>query len=244
MRNTILAILAFLAVTMPLSARTIVPREDPAAVLRNPDMGWVLYENHPLDQRPNGASTLVTLPDESFPEVDEVALMFSWYDVEKTLGVYDFSKVDYAYDYWRKRGKRNQFRMSAESLLLWSALDPPSGKGIPDYALQQIPADKKQTRHFEQLTYTFAEAREPFYRQRLRTFLRAVAGHSKGRPVSPINLRGFGLWGEWHSGYRHPSVEEARSSPYPPFLAIRRGIRRPQGGLETRQAQRRRGPAL
>jgi len=36
-------------------------------VLANPDMGWVLYENYPLDQGP-GSPTLSELPKESFPE--------------------------------------------------------------------------------------------------------------------------------------------------------------------------------
>ena len=57
---------------------TVAPVEDEQAVLHNPDMGWVLYENYPLDPRPGGSSTLVTLPGEDFPKVDAVALMFSW----------------------------------------------------------------------------------------------------------------------------------------------------------------------
>ena len=51
-----------------------VPEEDTAAVLHNPDMGWVLYENYPLDQSP-GSATLRVLPEETFPEVDAVAIM-------------------------------------------------------------------------------------------------------------------------------------------------------------------------
>src|SRR3954468_2566536 len=84
---------------------TVTPEEDANAVLHNPGMGWILYENYPIDQRPGGASTMVTLPNESFPEVDAVAVMFAWSDVEKEPGKYDFSKVDAAYDYWKKRGK-------------------------------------------------------------------------------------------------------------------------------------------
>ena len=42
---------------------TVTPKEDPAAVFSNPDMGWVLYENYPLDQEANGSSTMATLPE-------------------------------------------------------------------------------------------------------------------------------------------------------------------------------------
>src|SRR4051812_18435104 len=102
--------LALVFVSLPAMAVSpewfvVQPVEDTNAVLRNPDMGWVLYENYPLDTIPGGSSTLVALPNETFPEVDAVALMFTWQDVERTEGVYDFSKVDFAYDYWRKRGK-------------------------------------------------------------------------------------------------------------------------------------------
>src|SRR5215213_2127864 len=62
---------------------TVTPPEDSEAVLRNPDMGWVLYENYPVDPRPGGSSTLVTLPGEDFPGVGHVAVMFSWADVER-----------------------------------------------------------------------------------------------------------------------------------------------------------------
>src|SRR4051812_46081524 len=34
---------------------TVHPLEDRDALLHNPDMGWVLYENYPLDPPPNGS---------------------------------------------------------------------------------------------------------------------------------------------------------------------------------------------
>src|SRR4051812_47771753 len=100
----------------PTSTRSVVePKELPDAVLHNPDMGWVLYENYPVDQDPKGSSTLLALPSEKFEGVDAVAVMFSWADVEKQPDEYDFSKVDFAYDYWASRGKAIQLRLSSES---------------------------------------------------------------------------------------------------------------------------------
>jgi hypothetical protein len=107
---------------------TVAPAEDAQALLHNPDMGWVLYENYPVDQRPGGSSTMVTMPDERFDGVDHVAVMFAWSDVEREPDRYDFSDVDRAYDHWHKRGKSIQLRMSAESLLWWNNATPPGGR--------------------------------------------------------------------------------------------------------------------
>lgn len=197
-------------VTLSTFAQTVTvhPKEDADAVLHNPGMGWVLYENYPVDADPHGASTLLPFPNETFPQADEVAVMFSWADVDKGSDRYDFSKVDYAYDYWAKRGKAIQLRMSADTLLWWNTRNPPAGVGVPEYVLAKLPADKKQVRTCEGVPYTVVDAREPYYLERLAKFLDAVERHyDKSRPVTLIDLRGFGLWGEWHTGYKYPDVE-------------------------------------
>ncbi|MGV3771327.1 MAG: DUF4832 domain-containing protein [Verrucomicrobiales bacterium] len=194
-----------------LIIKVVKPPFDPGKILHNPDMGWILYENYPLDQNTQGSSTLLTLPHEDFPEVDAVALMFSWADVEQEEGEYDYSKVDYAYDYWKKRGKDIQLRLSAESLLWWEKANPPSGKGVPDYLLKQLPASAKQVRLMEGLPYTNVDARHRLYRERLRLFLSDVAKHFSGkRNVTLVDLRGFGLWGEWHSGFQYKDNQARR----------------------------------
>src|SRR5205085_10792766 len=101
---------------------------------------------------PNGSSTLLTLPDEPFAPIDGVAIMFSWQDIEKKPDEYDFSRVDFAYDHWRKRNKQIHLRLSTESLLWWT--DRNAGKGIPDYVLEQLPPDKRQTRTCENNPHT------------------------------------------------------------------------------------------
>lgn len=185
---------------------TVHPQEDPSAVLHNPGMGWVLYENYPLDQ--HGSSTLVTLPNETFPEVDAVAVMFAWSDVERADGAFDWSKVDHAYDWWKQRGKEIQLRMSTESLLYWNKANPPGGLGVPQWVLDQMPANAKQTRTSpDHIDYNVVDARNPTYRKYVTRFLDAVNRHFDAkRPVTLIDLRGFGLWGEWHQGFRYPSL--------------------------------------
>jgi hypothetical protein len=40
-----------------------------------------------------------------------------------------------------------------------------------------------------------------------------VAAHFSGdRPVTLVDLRGFGVWGEWHSGFRYPTLPERRAA--------------------------------
>jgi hypothetical protein len=206
------ALLTFSGLSAVPERITVLPTEDTNVVLHNPDMGWLLYENYPLDTIPGSSSTLVNLPNETFPEVDAVALMFTWQDVERKEGEYDFSKVDYAYDYWKKRGKSIQLRLSTASLMFWESRNPPAGKGIPDYVREKLGPAEKQVRKMDGVSYQIEDARNAFYQERLERFLREIGKHfGKERPVTLIDLRGFGAWGEWHSGFPYPSIEERRA---------------------------------
>ena len=106
-------ILASISTAVAADVITVRPAVDDEAVLHNPDMGWVLYENYPVDPNAGGSSTLVNLPDESFDGVGHVAIMFTWADVETEPGCFDFREVDHAYDHWKRRGKQIQLRISA-----------------------------------------------------------------------------------------------------------------------------------
>ena len=176
-------------------------------------MGWVLYENYPLDPRPGGSSTLVTLPGEDFPKVDAVALMFSWQDVERREGEYDFTKADHAYDYWRKHGKRIQLRSQHRIAPLVDQPGPAGRQGNPELRARPAARRSKADARSDGIPYVVVDAREPYYLDRLGKFLRAVDAHfADDRPVALIDLRGFGLWGEWHSGYRYASENDRRAA--------------------------------
>lgn len=206
---------------------SVRPAEDKNIVLHNPDMGWALYENFPVDPRPNGSSTMLACPGETFPEVDHVAIMFSWQDIERTPGHYDFTLADRAYDYWKKLGKRIHLRLSTEPLFLHPQSGEPRGKGIPDYVLERVPKAKQQPFFWVEgkiqggpapaadarPAYTLVDARDAYYLERIEMFLRAVAGHFRGeREVGLVDLRGYGQWGEWHSGYRYTTVDDRRQA--------------------------------
>lgn len=201
---------------LPLAAgtQTVVPREDPDVTLHNPDMGWVMYENYPLDPRPNGSSSMLTLPNENFQGCDHVAVMFAWSDVETAEGRYDWSRVDTAWDYWLQRGKSLHLRMSTEPLFGWSRLQPAGGLGIPDWLLARIPDKQKNLRtDNEGKSGWHVDARNPLYQDRLRIFLKATQAHLSGkRRPALIDLRGFGRWGEWHSGFPYASQEDKREA--------------------------------
>jgi hypothetical protein len=169
-------------------------------------MGWMLYENHLVDPGSGDVSDFSTNPTDIPAAADNIALMFAWSDIEKTPGVYDFSAVDAAYDFWHARHKNIMLRMSTESLLFWSHNKIPAGTGIPDFVLANIPSQHKQIRTTDDLQYTVVDARDPAYFQSLEKFLHAVQQHfDRSRPVTLIDLRGYGVWGEWHSGYQYES---------------------------------------
>lgn len=204
-----------LAATMVLSAdeQTVAPREDPDVVLHNPDMGWVLYENYPLDPRPNGAGTMNILTNETFAECDVVAVMFAWSDVEKAEGVFDWSRVDAAWDHWQRLGKTIHMRISTEPLFGWSHVKPAGGLGVPDWLLARIPDAQKKRRADGAMFGWHVDARNVDYQERLRIFLREANAHFSGpRAPTLVDLRGFGRWGEWHTGYPYASLDDRRAA--------------------------------
>ncbi|MEA2711526.1 MAG: hypothetical protein QOF78_4127 [Phycisphaerales bacterium] len=208
-------LLILLLLTTPAAAEviTVAPAVDDKIVLHNPDMGWVLYENFPVDPNPSGSSTLLTMPAENFDGVDHVAIMFTWADVERRPGEYDFGDVNHAYDYWKQRGKQIQLRMSTESLMWWENAQPSRGVGVPRHVLEKIPPSHKQRRKEFGIEYDVVDGRDEIYLAALDKFLAAVAkNYSDARPVTLIDLRGFGLWGEWHSGFRYSEVESRRAA--------------------------------
>lgn len=130
-----------------------------------------------------------------FPGVDTVMLKFTWADIEKAEGVYDFTDFDYIYDYWRNRGKTITLGMSADSLLWYGK----AGTGVPDYLLQQLPRDRVQVRRSlenPQLLYTLCDAGLPLYQERLSLFLSSCDNHfKKAAGQSGISICGATAYG-------------------------------------------------
>jgi hypothetical protein len=178
---------ALLAPAIASPCATVAPAEDSGAVLHNPDMGWAFYEFG--KQMASGYA---------YPDVDYVAIAAYWNRIERQAAVYDFTGLDRLYDYWAANGKRVMLRLFAEDV----------GTVAPAYVLARLDSAERQSRTALGYTgYAEIDARAPYYRERLAAFLGAVAAHfsaAAGRPVETVDLRGFGLWGEWHSGFLYP----------------------------------------
>lgn len=176
--------------TTGLPAATVTPQEDTQLVLHNPDMGWVFYE---FGKKMQSGYT--------FPEVDYVAIGTHWSDLERSEGKYDFSKLDKFYDYWAAQGKKVMLRSMIEDV----------GTSTPGYILRRLAASEIQEREMigRPGSYKEVDCRNPFYQARLAAFLSALAQHyspSGSRPIVTADLRGYGLWGEWHSGFVFPGM--------------------------------------
>lgn len=188
---------------------TINPVENPDMVLSNPDTGWVLYDNYVFSPGESPASPSCFVYGFDFPGVDNIILKFTWADIEKNEGSYDFSRANYIYDYWKSRGKVLHLGMSTESLLWYGT----AATGIPQYVLNKIPESQKQVRNEYGHDFTVVDANNSYYQQRLKAYLDACAKNFSGnREVEIIDLRGFGMWGEWHTGYRYPSLAQKRTA--------------------------------
>lgn len=188
--------------------------EDTQTVFHNPDMGWVLYENYIISKSESAAHESSPTYNYDFPGVDYVMLKFTWADIEKAKDTYDFSQFDFIYDYWTERGKTIQMGMSTDSLLWYGE----NGIGIPKYVLEALPETSVQKRETIQngssWFFDVCDANEPYYQERLKLFLEAMQNHFEetNRPVDYIDLRGYGLWGEWHQGYQYETQAKKRSA--------------------------------
>ena len=183
--------------------------ENISVVLSNPDMGWVLQECYPILAKD---ASLVLTPDYDYPGVDHIMLTCAWSDIDELLGEYNFTAIDYAYDYWKKRGKRFHLRISTCPWGWWS--DKKRALGVPQYVTHVLPQTEKQVQDtYVGKDYTVVDARNAFYQERLSAFLKALAEHFSEdgpRPVDVVDLLGYGIWGEWHTGFKYENLEQRR----------------------------------
>ncbi|MBQ8732410.1 MAG: DUF4832 domain-containing protein [Oscillospiraceae bacterium] len=196
----------------------ILPGEDRSVVLHNPDMGWVLYDNHVLSARPGnpphtGRYENHIILDESaydYPDVDNISLYFSWSDIEIAKDVYDFTYYDAIYDFWTKKGKQVVSCMASETKVWYRE----RGQGAPTYLLEYL--GEKGTRKLNngKSDYYLCDISDPYYQERLRCYLTAFQKHMKetNRLMRYMDLRGYGMWGEWHTGFMYPDLETKREA--------------------------------
>lgn len=180
------------------SSVTPTPIEDP---LGNPGMGWMLEEW--TTRGPNyGANCRQSNP---FALVDTIEVFDAWSFIERNQGVYDWSRLDESIAFWSRQGKRIILRVSTEDLGCYapSCTGYAGWKGIPEWLKNQISTSMYS--YWDNAPFEFPDYQNSTYQAALVRFLAAYGAKYRDNPViDAVGLRGFGQWGEWHSGHNFP----------------------------------------
>ena len=170
--------------------------DDNGALLQNPGMGWVIHHNAISEQKdPNE-------PDH-YENLGNVALLSYWAALEPEEGVFRWERLDASIAAWTARGKKLQFRISTDPMLYAG-----QGDGAPAWLYDRYQVPSQSVRE-DGYAARYPDYRNPVYLEKLRNFLTALADRYAGNPdLETVDLRGYGAWGEWHSGFQHPSRAE------------------------------------
>ncbi|MEG2158598.1 MAG: DUF4832 domain-containing protein, partial [Clostridia bacterium] len=162
--------------------------------LDNPGMGWVILEEPTY----GGHSDLGASGE--FPEADNVSLSTSWAHIEVEEGNYDFSFCDQVVDYWSSLGKRINLRICTDSLVLTYTYS-----GTPNWLFEKYNVNYQIVDYTDPgpiTTCKVVDISDKNYQHFLDKFLNALYEHYKNNDmVDTVEVRGFGLWGEWHHGF-------------------------------------------
>lgn len=173
--------------------------------LDNPGMGWVM-----LEEPTYGGHVDIGASGE-FPEVDNISLSTSWASIEYEEGVFDFSNLDRTIDYWTSVGKHINLRICTDNLVLTYTY-----KGVPDWLLKKYNVNYTMVDYMDPGPVSVCQSidvRDKTYLKFLDRFLEALHNHyADNKMVDFVEIRGFGLWGEWHHGWTFDSKEQRMAS--------------------------------
>ena len=173
--------------------------------LDNPGMGWVMLEESTYGGHVDIGSS------GDFPEVDNVSLSTSWAAIEQEEGVFDFSICDQTVDYWTELGKRVNLRICTDNLVLTYTY-----RGCPDWLFDKYNVNSVMVDYTDPGPVTecrVVDVRDKNYLKFLDRFLEALYEHYKDNEmVDVVEIRGFGIWGEWHHGWTFDSKEQRMAS--------------------------------
>lgn len=168
---------------------------DNQKVILNPGMGWVMHTSIEKGYKDHNEF-------DPHPYIQVVALLSSWAKIEKEEDVFDFQDLDDAVEKWASLGKQIHLRISTDPMIYRN-----EALGVPDYVFDkyQVPY---QTKVIYGLNAKFPDYLHPIYLKRVSNFVdQLVSRYHTNKHVVLMDLRGYGEWGEWHSGYMHGSVE-------------------------------------
>lgn len=182
----------------------------------NPDQGWTLIDYAlPASQEDNRVSLgpywqRITTHEQTLPSIPNVAIVSTWDELEPEEGVYDWELLDDTIDYWSEHGKKIHFRISTEpytySLEQDNELVWDYHGGAPDWLRDLTdenddPINIPHTIRSVDADYYYDVGNET-YQNKLAAFIGALADRYKADPrIVLVDVRGYGTWGEWHSGY-------------------------------------------
>lgn len=185
----------------------VVSPEKISGKLDNPGIGWVVLEE------PTYGGHIDIGSSGDLPEASMGSLSTTWAHIETSEDVYDWTMCDQAVDYWTGTGRRVLLRISTDSCV-W----PYTYNASPSYLFD------KYNVGYEMVPYTdsgpvktarVTNMADPVYQERLGKFLQALCEHYKDNDmVETVEIRGFGMWGEWHHGYGYESTEQRVSVLY------------------------------
>ncbi len=167
----------------------------------NEGMGWVVLEEPLWGGLPSlGYKGLL-------PEVKSVSLSTGWSVIEPKPGSYDWSVMDEAVEYWVQQGKTINLRLCTDGLDLNQGVV----NGCPAWLFEEPYNVPKIVNDGD----IYADLSNVVYQRELRTFLSEFSGHYMSEEyayrdaIEVVELRGYGMVGEWHSGWNtYNSVEE------------------------------------
>lgn len=166
----------------------------------NEGMGWLILEEPLKGGLPSLGYKGV------FPEVKGVSLSTGWSVFEEEPGKYDWTVMDETIEYWVKQGKTINLRLCTDSLTLNQGVV----NGCPAWLFEE-PYNVPKIINDGQI---YADLSNAVYQRELKKFLAEFSGHytSADYPyrdaIEVVELRGYGMVGEWHSGwYTYTSVE-------------------------------------
>ncbi len=184
--------------TVP-SSYTVVQPEKISGNLHNPGMGWITLEETSWEGKPDlGVSG-------QMDEVDVIGIQDTWGMIEQEEGVYDWSRIDEVIDYWVARGKRINLRICTDSQTL-----PETHAGSPFWLREKYGVDYEWGAEKDCL---LADLTDPVYQLYFKRFMAALAEKYGDNPyVETVDIRGYGKWGEWHSGHDFADMDERIST--------------------------------
>ena len=167
--------------------------------LHNIGMGWNALEEQTelgkLDLGKNG----------TLPECDSIGIQTSWDLIEKEPGEFDWSLIDKTIDYWGSLGKRINFRICTDSLSL-----PEIYFGAPRW-INEAPYNVgyEEYQYSGDMMARVNDLTDPTYQRLFENFMDKLAERYVDNPyLDTVDIRGFGMYGEWHSGHSFKTMQE------------------------------------